>query len=503
MIAPMAKIQIATRPAERDLLLAWLQDEEILHIHEVPNTTEAARTQTGYELAELQFTLEFLQRVRKATNASPKKSWRNLFVNKPAASLKTLNQTLAALNMAELTAQAHQLHESLNSIEADKEKIQHELDMYAPWQHVHLTGKELAQGRHHLIHRLLFIPARYQEAWLKSLADIPTASYQIVSPSSQKNTLPIAYEVIAHRQDEKALTASQAAGNAQAVTLHLLPNESISQKISSIKHRLQKNEQATKKTLTQATSLFPKEESIKFAYDALLHKVEREAANQKIDSLPHTAVLTGWIPRAWCPAFTRRLHGVFPDALAEEIAIDPTDKPPVHFVNNKLIEPFESVTNLYGRPGYQELDPSGPLALFFLLAFGLALTDAGYGLVLMVGTVAAEKFFRLKRDMKKMTRLLFLGGVMTVILGALTGGWFGITLETLPPGTGKNILLAIKILDPITEPMKLLGLAFVIGIIQLMFAWVVKATHMWRTHQKIPAILDNVPWLIIVSVMMA
>ncbi|MBI3255421.1 MAG: hypothetical protein HYZ63_00435 [Candidatus Andersenbacteria bacterium] len=504
MIAPMVKIQIATRASERDHVLAWLQDEEVLHIYETRHPHEARQTDTAYQLAELQFVLEFLQYIGKLTNNVPKKSWRNLFVSKPAASLKILNQTLATLNISELTAQAHELHENLNTQETTKEKLQQELDTYTPWQHVHITGQELEQARHsRIIHRLLHIPARYKEAWVKSLEHIPTAIYQFISIIDEQRTLPTACEVIVHSQDEQAFMSSLATYNTQTIELDLLPNESIIQKIQSIKHLLQKNEQAIKATCAQAASLLPKEKSIKFAYDALLHKVEREAASQKVDTLPYTAVFTGWIPRPWYPAFMSRLHKAFPDALAEEITIDPTDKPPVHFTNNKLIEPFESVTNLYGKPGYHELDPSGPMSMFFLLAFGLALTDAGYGIVLMIGTLAAEKFFRLKRDMKKMTRLLFLGGLMTVFLGALTGGWFGITLETLSEGSVKNALLTIKIIDPIIEPMKLLGVAFVIGIIQLMFAWVVKIIYLWHSNQKIPAILDNVPWLMIVSAILA
>ena len=249
MIAPMAKIQIATRARQRDELLAWLQDEEILHIHEGQHTAEAVRTGAAYELAELQFTLEFLQRVRKLTNTIPQKSWRHLFVGKPAASLKTLNQTLASLGISQLATQAHKLHESLNSIEANKEKLQQELHIYMPWQHVRLTGKELNQAKQsHIIHRLLFIPARYEEAWLKSLAHIPTASYQIVYPGGERNALPVACEVIAHRQDEKALASSLATYNTQTVELHLLPEESIIQKINSLRQQLQENEQATQKT---------------------------------------------------------------------------------------------------------------------------------------------------------------------------------------------------------------------------------------------------------------
>lgn len=504
MIAPMTKIQIAIPAPQRDALLTWLQDEEVVHISALKQEGEAVKSDTAYQLAELQFVLEFISRIRKQTNTLPKKNWRNLFVSKPAAALTLLNETLLSLQVPTLTSQAHHLHEALNSLRSDKEKLEHELSVYAPWQQLHLTGRDVhGATQSHIIHYLLLIPARYEQQWANRLENISTASYQITTPASNQNTAPLACEVIVHIQDKKKLAQAIADCNGQPVEIVLQPDQTITQKIADIQAALLTNKQSEENTLMQASALLPQEEKIKFAYDALLHKIEREAASQKIHTMPHTAVLSGWIPRAWHSAFMNRLHLAFPDALAEEVAIEPTDKAPVHFINNKLVQPFESVTNLYGKPGYHELDPSGPLGIFFLLAFGLALTDAGYGLVLMIGTVAAEKFFRLKRDMIKMTRLLFLGGLMTVILGAITGGWFGVTLETMPEGALKNILLAIKIIDPLTQPMSLLGLAFAIGIAQLMFAWVVKAIYMWRTGQKVPAILDNVPWLIIITTIIA
>jgi V/A-type H+-transporting ATPase subunit I len=166
--------------------------------------------------------------------------------------------------------------------------------------------------------------------------------------------------------------------------------------------------------------------------------------------------------------------------------------------NSKLIEPFEAVTNIYGQPKYHELDPTGPLALFFLVSFSLALTDAGYGLVMMGGMWLAQRHLKLKRPVKKMVRLLFYAGAATVLAGALTGGWFGIELEKLPASQAKNLLLSFKLVDPVQSPMSLLVVAFVVGIIQLLFAWVVRAYDHARQKDYIALIFDDIGWILMV-----
>jgi len=172
--------------------------------------------------------------------------------------------------------------------------------------------------------------------------------------------------------------------------------------------------------------------------------------------------------------------------------------PPVAFQNTAFITPFEAVTDIFGKPKYDELDPTPVLSIFFLVAFGLALTDAGYGLVMMAVTFAAERFFNLKLPMRKMVRLLFYAGFSTTILGALTGGWFGLVLEDLPPNALVNALLKIKLLDPLSSPITLLMVAFTLGVVQLLFAWGVNAYDLWNKGDKSSALLDAVAWITMV-----
>ena len=120
------------------------------------------------------------------------------------------------------------------------------------------------------------------------------------------------------------------------------------------------------------------------------------------------------------------------------------------------------------------------------------------GFVMMLLMWAAEKFFRLKKGMRKMVRLLFYAGASTLIFGALTGGWFGINLENLPESELRDLLLSVKLVDPISSPMTMLVVAFVVGIVQLLFAWVVRGYDHWRQKQYTAVLFDDVAWITMV-----
>jgi len=240
------------------------------------------------------------------------------------------------------------------------------------------------------------------------------------------------------------------------------------------------------------------EHDIRFAYDALLHRQEREIASEHMRNSTYTTVLTGWIPTTWTPIFFERMNNAFPDALLEVTDPAEGDKAPVLFQNSSLVKPFEIVTDLYGKPAYHELDPTGKFAIFFLISFGLALTDAGYGIAMMIITFLAERFLHLKRDMQKMMRLLFFGGAITVVLGALTGGWFSINLDALQEGVWKDLLLGVKLIDPLKQPIVLLGFIFAFGIVQLGYAWVVRGIYHWKKGEKEIAIIDDFSWTVLV-----
>src|SRR5699024_9720668 len=95
---------------------------------------------------------------------------------------------------------------------------------------------------------------------------------------------------------------------------------------------------------------------------------------------------------------------------------------------NKFVEPFESVTEMYSLPKYDDIDPTPFMMPFYLVFFGMMSADLGYGLVLLIGTYLAQKFFNLERGMAKFLRFFHLLSYSVIIWGLIYGSFFGYEL---------------------------------------------------------------------------
>lgn len=151
-------------------------------------------------------------------------------------------------------------------------------------------------------------------------------------------------------------------------------------------------------------------------------KVELNTQREADDSL---MILEGWVPEDKQEETDRFLDN---EAVYHEISDPlPTDKVPIKLMNRKFFKLFEPIGELYSLPGYQELDLTPLFAPFFLLFFGLCLGDSGYGIVLLLGTTIA----RLMLKKPRLKPYLALGqwlGFATILMGTLSGTFFGISL---------------------------------------------------------------------------
>ncbi len=105
-----------------------------------------------------------------------------------------------------------------------------------------------------------------------------------------------------------------------------------------------------------------------------------------------------------------------------------SDNVPIKLKNNFFAKVFEPITELYALPNYSEIDPTPFVAPFFMLFFGLCLGDSGYGLLIFV----AATILRIKKPaFRNMAMLGQFLGAATMVVGLLTGVFFGIMLETV------------------------------------------------------------------------
>src|SRR5690606_33833771 len=99
---------------------------------------------------------------------------------------------------------------------------------------------------------------------------------------------------------------------------------------------------------------------------------------------------------------------------------------PIELKNSAFSKLFEPITNLFSLPNYSELDPTPFFAPVFMLFFGLCVGDGGYRLLIFLASTIALR--KAKPDMKGLLKLGQYLGLATVLVGLLTGSYFGLAL---------------------------------------------------------------------------
>ncbi|MDQ7794511.1 MAG: V-type ATP synthase subunit I [bacterium] len=223
--------------------------------------------------------------------------------------------------------------------------------------------------------------------------------------------------------------------------------------------------------------------------------VAAERAGLVLGRTEKVGLATGWVAAARAEGLRESLEGLGVAAVVE----DPREgeEPPVALDNPRWLKPFEVVTTLYGYPRYNEVDPTPLLAPFFFVFFGVALADAGYGLALMGLAYMLIRQLRLRPGEDSLPRLLMLGGAAAVLFGAIGGSWFGDSLQLLP-GWGPVVFArdVLAKLDPVTDPLTMLGISLGLGVLQVWTGIAIKLTLQVKAGQAADGIWEQGTWLL-------
>ena len=231
------------------------------------------------------------------------------------------------------------------------------------------------------------------------------------------------------------------------------------------------------------------------ANEMLTWERERYSTVEQGVSTVHTTVFDGWLNAHKRESVESAINAEKVAAVISEVELEEGEEPPVDIVNHPLVQPFEAVTRLYGMPGHKDLDPTVFLAGFFFLFFGLSLTDVGYGLFLMVASIAILTLFKVSASIRLFAKLLLFVGFATVLVGLLFGGYLGFDPSLLPAP-----LQALQLFDPIGNPLPVFYLALGLGVVQVMAGLVIKIYSEYKQGRLVGGILDQGPWLFMFTV---
>lgn len=202
-------------------------------------------------------------------------------------------------------------------------------------------------------------------------------------------------------------------------------------------------------------------------------------ATEKLD------IIQGYIPVDKEANFKALLEKVSALKIYLEIEDAKKDDPdvPIILKNNKIASLFESVTNMYALPKYDEVDPTFILSIFYWVFFGMMVADFAYGLILCIGSGIALKMFKFNDSTKKFLKFFFALSFSTMIWGLIYGSAFG-DLITLPT----------QILDSSKDFMTVLILSLAFGGVHLAFGLGMKAYVLIKNGKPMDAFYDVFLW---------
>ena len=233
----------------------------------------------------------------------------------------------------------------------------------------------------------------------------------------------------------------------------------------------------------RATELAADYERVTALVQVLLSRRDALLVRESFCETDRAFVLSGWVPERRRAELNEALVPIGSDVDLSYRDPAPGDPVPVELLNPRWIQPFEVLTDLYGRPKYFAFDPTPVMAPFFFLFFGMCIGDVGYGLMLLAGSWAIKNRLDVAPGVKRFMDLLMLGGVASAIWGLFTRSYLALSVERLPA-----ILRYDPLIDPGSELILLLGICVVIGVVHVSTGVALAFVQQWRAGERMAAV---------------
>ena len=218
---------------------------------------------------------------------------------------------------------------------------------------------------------------------------------------------------------------------------------------------------------------------------------EREDANPLFGMTGSLTVMQGWAKTRDLPkihALCTHSAGGLTFCTTEPAA----GAVPSAFDHPRWLAPYGFLTAMFGMPAYGKIDPTLFLAPVLVLTFGLMLGDAGYGILLfLIAALLLRGAGHTPGTVHDLAVVLCACGVAGTVFGILMGSVFG----NLPAVFG--ITLPFTFIEPLNDPLSLLILALVIGIVHLNLGLGIAASEHLRCGELKEMLYSEGTWFLL------
>ena len=338
----------------------------------------------------------------------------------------------------------------------------------------------------HTVTKLGLVPANLWETCRQQLDGLSLAAYQ--ADGEGENVL---LSVTVHKS---ALAEAELVLGAAGFTACPYRDDCTGEELLlSLGERARAEEERAARAEEKLFGLSPSVKELKIGCDALRFELEKAEQAEKMRGTERTFLLEAFVPAAKENDVKAALDGSgitvfyeFSDPAEDEFV-------PTLLKNNKVVENFETITNMYSPPNARELDPNTVMSFFYSVFIGFIMADVGYGLMMMLGGgfLYYKNRARQKGGIKSLAGVFAIGGVFAVIWGFLFNSILGMQFLpfTVMPDAQSEMYNLVGISIP-----GVLVISLLIGVVQLAAGYLCKCAQLWRRGKPLDGILDGGIW---------
>lgn len=492
-IVKMKKAHIIALQSEKQNLIKMLQKFGGLHVINIEeqiteekyleltaDSDNAKVSQLEARLSQVKYSLDFIHKYDKTKKSNQK----NKLHVSDAEYLEYLNSNE---KLDAIFNQCKEIDLKNTELKNRETKLTNLIQQLQPWNSLESNFQDIKTSRN-TIAAIGYVSSTYAEDFKRDLLITGELAYYEEISNDKENTYIL---LVFHRDLEEEISQIQKQfgwSKSGFVDLVGSARENIA-KLNAEAKDLQKE----KETLgNSAVQLIEHKNLLGILQDVITIERDKASIVSNFGKTENTFVLSGWVPGKYTRKLEEMLKGVTQSYVLDLEDPAEGEEPPVLLQNAAIVQPAEFVTEQYSLPHPNGIDPNAIMLPFYVIFFGMMVSDAVYGIVLAIATGIALLVMKPEGGLKKILGLIFMGGISTFIWGALFGGW-----------AGDLIKIPALMFSPLGDPMKMLGLCLAMGVIHLFVGIGLQAYKNIRNGNIMDAVYDQGFWFtLIIGIML-
>ena len=500
-VLPMKKVLIVGLRKNRKQMLELLQRQGVMQI-EIRKRSEDEQDPVFEQIDTTGIRTTFEKNITLANQSlqvldavkPPEASDGGLFAGRKKMSLTDYEtNTRKRDRIMEMVYNIQTLDKKRNEIAAEIPKTQMQLEALAPWM----------DFKHPLDHS----GTRSTKTFIGTLAnDVPEET--ILAGIGRED---VALDIISHSPEQTCIAVTCLNKDANEVEESLrhmsfarpaVSGDVPSKQQEALTVKLERLQSQDEELKNKIAAYADRREEIKFIADYFRLRSDKYEVIGGLEQTDRVFIVNGYLAARDAASLENLLTTRF-DCVVEFSDPEADEEVPVALKNNWYSAPVEGVVASYAMPGKGEIDPTFLASIFYYFLFGMMLSDAAYGLIMIIGVAVILKKYRdsIEPGMRKTLTMFQYAGVGTLFWGIMFGAYFGdlpaVIIRTfINPSLPADFSLAIWC-EPSVQPMTVLGFAFIVGIVHIFFGMGALAYTDIKQGKPLDALYDVGFWYLL------